>query len=41
MQVEFVFTDDTILSLTKTLATFPHVQNEKEMPLIRFGHTVN
>lgn len=41
MQVEFVFTDDTLLSLTKTLAAFPSTTNEKEMPIIRFGHTVN
>lgn len=41
MQVEFVFTDDTLLSLTKTLAAFPPVVNEKEMPIIRFGHTVD
>lgn len=41
MDVEFVFTDDTILSLTKTLASFPQLLNEKEMPLVRFGHTIN
>jgi hypothetical protein len=41
MQVEFIFTDDTIMSLTKTLATFPQLQNEKDMPLIRFGATVD
>jgi hypothetical protein len=41
MEVEFEFTDDTILSLTKTLAAFPPVSSEKEMPTIRFGHTVN
>lgn len=39
--MEFIFTDDTIMSLTKTLATFPTLQNEKDMPLIRFGPTVN
>ena len=29
------------MSLTKTLATFPQLQNEKDMPIIRFGATVN
>lgn len=41
MQVEFQFTNETILSLSKTIAAFPVLNNEKEMPLIRFGHTVN
>lgn len=41
MQVEFNFTDDTLLSLEKTLASFPTRLNEKEMPIIRFGHTIN
>ena len=41
MQVEFTFSDATITSLSKTLASFPPLTNEKEMPIIRFGHTVN
>lgn len=41
MYVEFQFTDDTLLSLTKTLAAFPVKQREKEMPIIRLGHTIN
>jgi len=39
--VEFVFSDDTILSLTKTLASFPPLEHEKDMPHIKFGHTVD
>lgn len=41
MRVEFNFTNDTILSLEKTLATFPTRLNEKDMPIVRFGHTIN
>lgn len=41
MQVEFVFSNDTLLSLTKTLAAFPPVENHNDMPLIRFGSTLN
>lgn len=41
MQVEFMFTDDTILSLSKTLAAFPVRLKEKEMPIIRLGRTVD
>jgi len=41
MQVEFTFSDATITALSKTLASFPPLTNEKEMPIIRFGHTVN
>ena len=41
MEVEFQFTDQTILSLSKTIAAFPALQKEKDMPIIRFGHTVN
>lgn len=41
MQVEFIFTDDTIMALTKTLASFPLIKNEKDMPRIRFGFTVD
>lgn len=39
--MEFVFSDATITSLSKTLAAFPPLQHEKDMPIIRFGHTVN
>lgn len=41
MEVEFVFADGTLTSLTKTLAAFPSIDNEKEMPVIRFGTTIN
>ena len=41
LQVEFTFSNATINSLSKTLAAFPPLQNEKDMPIIRFGHTVN
>ena len=41
MQVEFVFSDDTLMSLSKTLAAFPIVQNEKFRPSIKFGHTID
>lgn len=41
MQVEFQFTDDTLLSLSKTLAAFPTQLKEKTMPIVRFGHTIN
>jgi hypothetical protein len=41
MQVEFQFTNETIMSLSKTIAAFPTLEKEKEMPLIRLGHTIN
>lgn len=41
MQVDFYFTDETIQSLSKTIAAFPQLQNEKDMPVIRLGYTVN
>lgn len=41
MQVEFNFSNDTLMSLSKTLSTFPNMANEKERPIIRFGFTIN
>ena len=41
MHVEFQFTDDTLLSLSKTLAAFPTRLNEKSMPIVKFCHTIN
>ena len=41
LQVEFTFSDDTLQSLTKTLAGFPTIIRQKQMPTIKFGHTVN
>ena len=29
-----------MLALSKTLAAFPSLANEKDRPIIRFGHTV-
>lgn len=37
MEVEFTFTNDTLLSLSKTLSSFPVVENRSHMPKIRFG----
>ena len=41
MEVEFTFTNDTLLSLSKTLSSFPVVENWKLRPKIRFGATIN
>jgi len=41
MQVEFNFTNDSLMALSKTLSTFPTIKNEKQMPLIKFGSTIN
>ena len=41
MLVEFVFSDDTLLSLSKTLASFPPVEIVKSRPLIKFGQTID
>ena len=41
MHIEFQFTDDTLLSLSKTLATFPLKLNGKGMPIVRFGNTID
>lgn len=41
MQVEFTFTDVTIMTLSKTLAGFPPVADEKLMPAIKFGKTID
>jgi len=41
MQVDFTFTDTTIMALSKTLAAFPPLSDEKLMPVIKFGGTIN
>lgn len=41
MQVDFMFTDTTIMALSKTLSAFPPLQDEKDMPVIKFGNTIN
>jgi len=41
MQVEFNFSNDTLMALSKTLSSFPKIQNVKYMPVIKFGATVN
>ena len=41
MHIEFQFTDDTLLSLSKTLAAFPIRLNGKNMPIVRFGSTID
>lgn len=40
MEVNFKFSNDTFMSLSKTLVTFPKVTREKR-PVIRFGETIN
>lgn len=41
MEVEFYFSNDTFLALSKTLVTFPKIQESKQMPIIRFGNTID
>lgn len=41
IKVDFTFVDGTIMALSKTLATFPPIANEKFMPHINFGKTIN
>ena len=41
IEVEFVFSNDSLLSLTKTLGTFPIVSNKRDMPKIKFGSTID
>ena len=41
MDVEFVFSDETLLSLTKTLSSFPIIEDAKRRPKIWFNHTID
>ena len=41
IDVEFTFSNDSLLSLSKTLSTFPEVSNKKKMPQINFGATID
>lgn len=36
-----MFTDTTIQALAKTLSAFPPMKNEKDMPVVKFGSTIN
>lgn len=41
MDIEFIFSDETLISLTKTLSTFPKIEDAKRRPTICFNHTIN
>lgn len=41
IHVDFTFSNDTLLSLSKTLSSFSVVESEKDMPVVRFAHTIN
>lgn len=36
-----MFSNETIVSITKTLASFPKIEDIKKRPVIRFSHTID